>query len=218
MKETPLLFSGDMVRAERSGRKTQTRRIVKPCKDLNLGCPLAPNEIAGEINAGDYTNSPYGGPGDRLWVRESWRVARQHDAKKPRDLNFDRGMTIMYDAGGSRAHDGTGRYVNDDNYPPSLPDWAGKLRPSIFLPRVACRTVLEITSVRIDLLQDITDDDALKEGVDRTNTSIPGYARERFSRLWDSLNAARGFGWDTNPWVWRIEFKRADDVTMQDAA
>ena len=70
-KERPILFSAPMVRAILDGSKTQTRRVVKPCRDMNVGCALAPNEIAGEINAGSYENAKYGQPGDRLWVRES---------------------------------------------------------------------------------------------------------------------------------------------------
>ncbi len=73
MKERPILFSAPMVRALLDGRKTQTRRIVKPRKDRELGVPLAPCELAGEVNGGNYDNCPYGAPGDRLWVRETWQ-------------------------------------------------------------------------------------------------------------------------------------------------
>jgi hypothetical protein len=84
----------------------------------------------------------------------------------------------------------------------------GMTVPPIHMPRWASRISLEITGVRVERVQDISEADALAEGVDRTNTSLPGYATERFRRLWDSINAARGFGWEVNPWVWVIEFRR----------
>jgi hypothetical protein len=83
----------------------------------------------------------------------------------------------------------------------------GPWNPSIFMPRDACRIRLEITDVRVERVQSITDDDAIEEGVDRTNTSIPTYASRRFQKLWDSINAKRGFGWAVNPWVWVVSFR-----------
>jgi hypothetical protein len=81
-----------------------------------------------------------------------------------------------------------------------------KWRPSIFMRKWACRLNLTLASVRAERLQEITDRDALAEGVDRTNTSIPGYATERFKNLWDRINKKRGFGWEKNPWVWVLTF------------
>ena len=74
------------------------------------------------------------------------------------------------------------------------------------MPRWASRIQLEITDIRVERLQDISDDDALEEGVDRTNTSIKGYARQRFQNLWQKINGVDS--WDQNPWVWVIEFER----------
>lgn len=232
MKETPLLFSRDMVRAYFAGNKTVTRRIVMARKDLGFGCELAANEIAGEINDGDYSNSPYGGPGDCLWIREAWRVSKNYDQTRPRDIlppliARGKGVTVMYEAGGWKSVGPAGRaepiYPNDT----PMADWAGKGRPSIHMPRAFARIALDVVSVRIERLQDITEADAVAEGVKHLGPQSPYWrnyvlsrpdrheydftclnARDSFCTLWDSLNAARGFGWDTNPWVWRIEFPR----------
>ncbi len=91
MKERPILFSAPMVRALLDGSKTQTRRVVKPRRDIGLGCDLAPHEIAGEINKGSFLNSPYGQPGDRLWVRETWRgLVTINSPHEPRQLGVAR--------------------------------------------------------------------------------------------------------------------------------
>lgn len=227
MKEHPILFNRAMIVELHSGRKTQTRRIVNPAPiaddrfigGYKIAMPKSRctgMQTAGEVSVeASYIDAccPYGSPGDRLWVREAWRVSAKHDAIAPRDLPFERGMTIMYDAGGSRAHDGNAQYVNSPDYPPTRPTWAGKGRPAIHMPRAASRTDLEVTGVRVERLQDISEADAEAEGVDFLR-HVPDAdetlsARDLYRILWDSINEARGFGWDTNPWVWVIEFPSA---------
>ena len=167
---------------------------------------------------------PYGKAGDKLWVRENWRVTHNFDHLAPRELNFERGMTIMYAAGGSRAKNGVGEYENHPTYPETLPTWAGKGRPSIHMPRAACRTLLDVGTVRIERLQDITEEDAIAEGVER-KPDLPYWrnylsselgsncidftclsARDSFRTLWDSINEARGYSWESNPWLWVVGF------------
>lgn len=119
----------------------------------------------------------------------------------------------MYGAGGSRAHNAAGEYENDPCYPLTLPVWAGKGRPSIHMPRVASRTNLEVTGVRVERLQDISEADAEAEGIDFLR-HVPDAdetlsARDLYRILWDTINEARGFGWNTNPWVWVVEFPSA---------
>lgn len=184
IKERPILFSGPMVRALLDGGKTQTRRVVKARPDRNMGsrCVLQPHELAVEINRGDYQNCPYGQPGDLLWVRETF-------------------TKIIGKSGGWIATE----------YRASLGDTLGikkRWTPAIHMPRAASRITLEITGVRVERLQDISDDDAMAEGVDRTNTSIPGYAKERYRRLWESINGPGS--WAANPWMWVIEFRRIE--------
>ncbi|MEQ7870707.1 hypothetical protein V6R97_08640 [Chromohalobacter salexigens] len=190
MKERPILFSGEMVRALLDGRKTQTRRVVKPAKDRNgSGCQLAPCEIAGEINNGDYCLCPYGQPGDRLWVREAFRSRRVDNL--PGDVAY-------------RA-DHPGEKTVPNSYGRS---W----KPSIHMPRWACRLLLEVTAVRVERLQDITEDDAWNEGVqDWMGKETPWKGElapvsvHAFAALWESINGSDS--WDANPWVWVVEFR-----------
>ena len=196
MAEKPILFSGEMVRAILEGRKTQTRRVMKPqpFEDKSyvggFGWPYSKNSsvAVGAPHIGGYC--PYGHwEGGRLWVRETWACHRELDEVVPRDCI---GSVIWY-------------LATQENKHPDI----GKTRPSIFMPQWASRIMLQITNVRVERVQDITDDDAIEEGVSRANTSIPGYASTRFAKLWDSINAKRGFSWSSNPWVWVISFQLA---------
>jgi len=183
MKEHPIIFNTETVKAILDGRKTQTRRVIKPQ-------PLL--EYKG-LKMQFHRKCPYGQVGDRLWVRETWAVAPTLNTTKPSDLlkKYDI-IPITYRA----------TYPNESHYM-----W----RPSIFMPRWASRITLEIIGVRVEQLQEITDEDALAEGVygDETpyDQATPSMC---FEALWDSLNAKRGYGWDKNPWVWVLEFKKVD--------
>lgn len=206
MKEKPILFSGEMVRAILEGRKTQTRRIVKFTKWMHSGeifhaieaMNLSSNKCI--IKRGvcdgitDKWNYPYGAAGDRLWVRETWCAEPEYDMVKPSDIPLD--SPIWYRA-----------QADDD-----LSKW----RPSIFMPRWASRITLEITNIRVERLQDISKSDAISEGVkpcdDESHHEIPfGCVCEvdRFKSLWDSINADRA-PWESNPWVFVIEFKKLE--------
>lgn len=205
MNEHPILFTGEMVLAILDGRKTQTRRVIKPQPILMTSGIWYPSEVPGDSKNKTglhYANEkhmrkgmpidfcPYGQPGDRLWVLESFLI----DYEDGESSHGQRPPTVYY-------------HATDNETPWTKPGW----KPSIYMPRWASRITLEIVNVRVERVQEITDDDAIQEGVDRTNTSIPGYARTRFINLWNSINAKRGFGWDANPWVWAIEFKRVDN-------
>ena len=180
MKEHPILFSGDMVRAILDGRKTMTRRVCK--LDLAVVAPtgkIAHSELAMRAIM---RKCPYGQPGDRLWVREAFCP--------------DWCDHVIYKADGGSAIEAG--YTRE-------PRW----KPSIHMPRWTSRITLEITAVRVERLQDITELDSGREGdpkqglIASENTHI-----DWFKNLWDSLNSGRGYGWDVNPWVWVIEFKR----------
>ncbi|HEK3371769.1 TPA: hypothetical protein SMV99_000987 [Pseudomonas aeruginosa] len=223
MKERPILFTGPMVRAILEGRKTVTRRVVKPQPDF-LGSMVDPNTPFKTLDAGLHARitCPYGEPGDRLWVRETWHVGKPHDKTAPADilaplLAEGRGITVLYTAGGWQSVGPAGREepIYPDDQP--LPDWAGKGRPSIHMPRWACRILLEITAVRVERLQDISEEQALAEGVrgepcDHARQACADIgcwgdtAKGAFGFLWESLN---GEGrWAENPWVWVVEFKQ----------
>ena len=188
MRERPILFSAPMVRAILAGTKTQTRRIMKPRRDRYVGCELALNELAGEVNAGDYTNAPMA-PGDRLWVREAHYIIGEY-----REVFF--------------------RATQDSSTSPTL-SWPGPWRPSIHMPRWASRITLEVTGVRVEKLQEISYEDAKAEGAefwrnDGTLTDLPPCSQHRyeFEDLWTSINGADS--WNANPWVWVVSFRRLD--------
>jgi len=206
MKERPILFSTPMVRAILDGTKTQTRRAAKPAT------PRGTNRC------------PYGVPGDRLWVRETW--APYSDNEDPvRDV--DDATCVRY-----RATDTLHMAMPDcmDTAPidtyclaphEQMPRGPWKWRPSIHMPRWASRIMLEVTGVRVERLQDITEEDAKAEGITEMplQGGLPGawwtaqgcWANARdpvraYRLLWESINGAGS--WDLNPLVWVVEFKR----------
>ncbi|MED5026609.1 hypothetical protein [Pseudomonas aeruginosa] len=190
MKERPILFNDQMVRAILDGRKTVTRRVMKPQPDF-LGSMVDPNTPFKTLDAGLHARitCPYGEPGDRLWVREAW--AQINVAQAP-------GETWVV-------------YRECDN----RTDYGGPWKPSIHMRRRDSRILLEITSVRVERLQDISEKQALAEGVELEGEGVcfagaPGTAsdtpEESFKLLWELINGAGS--WKANPWVWVVEFKR----------
>lgn len=191
MRERPIIFSAPMVQAILEGRKTQTRRVLHREKLYN-GYAFDDPRIARAC--------PHGQPGDRLWARETFavitgvgRAPHVDDAVEYRADNSPAGEVI----GHARA-------------------W----RPSIFMPRAYSRITLEVVGVRVERVQDISEADARAEGADQEFRTVvyspagvkdyhmPVSYRGGFANLWDSINETRGYGWDTNPWVWVVEFKR----------
>lgn len=231
MKDRPILFSGAMVRALLNGSKTQTRRVVKPQPEVSAQGNLMGDWLRKPLDGlilpklQDITiHCPHGAIGDRLWVREAWRVGKPHDETPPRNvlpsaLERGRGVTVLYEAGGARSVGPVGRKepVYPDNAP--MPNWAGKARPSMFMPRAFSRITLEVTGLRVERLQDISETDAQNEGVPR-DTEPCDHIRQScedigclgqthkasFCNLWCDLNGIPS--WNANPWVWVVEFKR----------
>lgn len=194
MKERPILFNTEMVQAILAGRKTQTRRVCKPKKDINVGCLLNPNELAGEINWGNFDNSAFGQPGDRLWVRETFQGPLINQGGDYPD-GYEMPEFCVYAADGvPRPEFAT---VDDE----TVCRW----RPSIHMPRWACRIILEITSVRVERLQDITESDSKAEGFDypAIEQAFKFKARHNFKFQWDLIYK----NWSENPWVWVVKFK-----------
>ncbi len=214
MKERGMIFNAEMVRAILDGRKTQTRRPVKfPVHDKNLGCELAGNELAGELSAGNYLNSAFGKPGDRIWVRETWGVVSHELDEDGRIQPWtpDRPATAIhempfgngyYSGHAIYAADGDFTWGDDDGYEDGRSCW----KPSIHMPRAASRILLEITDVRVERLRSMSQDDARAEGV--IAASGPMEAGLAFRELWDSIYGEES--WKANPWVWVIEFKRVE--------
>lgn len=220
MTERPILFSAPMVRAILDGRKTVTRRAVKPQPEdgATLAFLIQKPNAKGScahfahvdergIHSKELTlHCPHGMPGDRLWVREAWRTTGDDgrcDRMPPREIQPH---AVWYEADPLP-------FANPSNAP--LP---GKLRPSMFMPRWASRIALEITDVRVERLQSISEPDAMAEGVEQRGESWRNYlmpdapeagfncAYNSFRSLWQSINGAES--WDVNPWVWAISFKR----------
>lgn len=204
MKERPILFSGSMVRAMLAGTKTQTRRAAKVESTLGIDSILAPRRAGG--HAATYllpdqaaeaaACCPYGQPGDRLWVRETWC----------RKWDDERGFL---DECWYRASDPDVVSVDAMEKSP----W----KPSIHMPRWASRISLEITGVRVERLQDINEQDAAAEGVATwapgalSPDSLNADPSDQFRWLWCSINGPDS--WAQNPWVWVVEFKRVQQAS-----
>lgn len=190
MKERPILFNAPMVRAILAGTKMQTRRVMR-----NQVCDGGIVQMAGPgyceiVNKHGVSIPgfvcPYGQPGDQLWVRETWAAPHSEDARPPRAIQCDR-MQIHYEASEDR-----GGLL-----------WS----PSTHMPRWASRITLEITGVRVERLHEISEADAMAEGVNNSlHLSGGRFARENFAHLWWTIYGDGA--WEENPWVWVVEFKQ----------
>ena len=186
-----------MVRAILDGRKTQTRRVVKLPEGFKRRLS---GSGAADILA---TVEWYAQPGDRLWVRET---CIRHALPNFLTGEPTNAICAAYAADGEPV-------LNQHGFDYVCWWKRGEKCPSIHMPRWASRLTLEVVNVRVERLQEISGDDALAEGVDRAQISemtyitMPHFMRERYKKLWDSINAKRGYGWDKNPYVWVIEFK-----------
>ncbi|AOZ52666.1 hypothetical protein BKX93_01490 [Chromobacterium vaccinii] len=229
VNEKPILFCAEMVRALLAGTKTQTRRVAKPVKHPDFGNLYEPGAMVLEREPQHVINRacPYGQPGDRLWVRETWGVISHSWDKAGNMVDWvpDRPATpilelpfgrVYYSGHVIYAADGYMEWAGDD-------DGGGEPRsawkPSIHMPRTASRILLEITDVRVEQLQDISEADAVAEGCvaepcDHSRQSCEDIgcygptAAGAYHWLWNRLNGAGS--WDANPWVWVIEFKRVE--------
>jgi len=197
MKERPILFSAPMVRALLDGNKTQTRRVVKVESTMGRDSILAPHKgrkYAATYLLPDHASdatacSPYGQPGDRLWVREKWAAPHSQDGMKPGHMYIDESFI---------------------HYAASEPLGGLLWRPSIHMPRWASRILLEITSVRAERLQAINEVDAIAEGAPWAACGSPqeGSHKAGYAQLWEAINGPDS--WQANPWVWVIEFKKVN--------
>jgi len=255
MKEHPIIFSTESVKAILEGGKTQTRRVLTPhssivgegkvdwskfcwdggqiyldtCKHGHTEKHQAPLPfVDGRANEyypyeHQYVHIPYNWTedmtifriyprwevGDRLWVRETHIFEVSEDASPNAHYNEEQELYLIphYKSDGEDISEWTDFDTGD---------MGGKWRPSIFMPRWASRITLEITDLRVERLQEITPEDCVEEGI-ISGVNVDGSTMEeeiiyemdmidRYKRLWDSLNAKRGYGWEVNPFVWVIEF------------
>lgn len=206
MASKPILFSTPMIKAILDGRKKCTRRVVKPQPPQFVdyfekrGDGFKAYMVPGEPCDYPLVKPKYQ-PGDILWVRETWATVSSGIIEYK--------ATYIEPYTGSTEIDHIGKKIT----------W----RPSIHMPREAARIFLRVTNVRVERLQEITAEDVIREGIKYSDsgpyhwhvldTKLNAWINfhfhdEAFKHLWDSLNAKRGYGWDTNPWVWVYEFER----------
>ena len=218
-RERPILFSAPMVRAILAGTKTQTRRVVKTqpwascCIEEGMAgeSPFVYSALGGDGPGHDVHESrtpcrcPYGEPCDRLWVKESTIKVEDHGWIGP--------VYVESDAGRLALEWGYGESDDPDHIPPH----AIKRRPSIFMTRAMSRITLEITGVRVERLQEISEADARAEGAPPGHPSIDRVSREFgfadfprswYGQMWEQING-RG-SWAANPWVWVLEFRKLE--------
>lgn len=203
MREHPVLFKGAMVRAILAGQKTQTRRVIKPhpFEASFLDAPGQHRPSVATSMGVHLLTCPFGQPGDRLWVRETHAIFTTHGQHRtdgerwgpwgdlPTTVSDDGKQIAYYREGFDRCD-------------------PGRWHPSIHMPRWACRLVLEIDAVRVERVQAISAQDCIAEGITTRFTVDDGNddLRIQFRDLWTST----GGDWDSNPWVWVIEFKRVE--------
>lgn len=230
MKERPILFNSEMVNAILDGRKCLARRIINPQPDCVT--PKTNNPVWLEVSHGKYIKCRYGRPGDKLWVRETFCVESNHqiefeDYRPP--FNDGRPVRLVGDNWEQchyRATDPCPELVYDDDAFGSC-----KWKPSIHMPRWASRILLEVVNVRVERLNDISDEDAIAEGMKAITKDggitikygipdrdgLPGNDNigwvwqewranpiDAYKKLWESINGQGS--WDLNPWVWVVEF------------
>jgi len=224
--ERPIIFSGPMVQAILAGRKTQTRRIIKPQPVHAIALYGADGKPSGNFGLcleddwviDKHVRCPYGAPGDRLWVRETWgKGVRPCILKGYRD-----GIECRADVVGNNTPP-----LYDLQPPAGSPeDLKRGWRPSIHMPRWASRITLRVTEIRVERLQAITEDDARAEGgglyvpghgfiTEDQLKADPGYANflspvTGFVSIWDSINGAGA--WNANPYVWVVKFEREENA------
>jgi hypothetical protein len=209
-RERPIIMSGPMVRAILEGRKTVTRRVVKPqpacgCRYEINGAESGALQMVGTRSdpivfvpptptSKDYVlRCPYGRPGDRLWVRETFAPRLDVDpATEPQKARH----YALYRA------NGTGL---DEPHWHAYPD---RWTPAIHMPRWASRLTLRVEAVKVERVQEISEEDARAEGRSLDPNDPAGY----FPATWDAINKARGFGWESNPYVWCVTFSRIADA------
>lgn len=233
MRERPILFSSPMVRALLNGTKAQTRRVVNPRLYFENGCDVVEQSHAefGLFAVDRLDACPYGVPGDRLWVRETWYCDHIFAKTQGTPEQIAQWRKMLYFGADYLTPQ---EWSNAEEWAERTPAW----RPSIYMPRWASRLTLEVTSVRVERLQSISEKDASAEGTAlpvTTDDCPPGKVqplfqltrspmldssekpssknkyRWAFACLWESINGKRA-PWASNPWVWVIDFKRVEDA------
>ncbi len=209
--DRPIIFNSEMVLATLDGRKTQTRRVIKPQPNYQKRFGQPESEVNADIAK---RKCPYGKVGDLLYVKEAWWAVEVTD------------IGIQYCVFDNE-------FIKGVPHPKKLrlldrQDWKWGRHPNIHLPKKHTRNRLKVTGIKVERVQDISEEDAKAEGVEPQEIkhlreiaeTIPdsSYCPHKltFSELWDSINEKRGYGWDVNPFVWVIEFNKLKGISNAD--
>jgi hypothetical protein len=208
MREYPISFTAPMIRAIQAGVKSQTRRTINHLSGYDTPIEICENRlvidswIMGELHVKSSIRIPYGQVGDHLRVKELWAVLKDYDDLPGSKIPEDGKKKIWYPATGPR------------------PEWAGRIRSHLFMPRWASRIYLEVKNIRVERVQRITREDAFAEGVFAKPYSLSfdqlipelkelylDMALRLYPSVWDKINARRGYPWKNNPWVFIVCFE-----------
>jgi hypothetical protein len=226
IRERPIIMGADSVRAILDGRKTQTRRVVNSRIFIEIDNGNDPPIFQDSPNFGEalmkYGRYPYGYIGDRLWVKEIWKPgAWRNDGRVAIDYMASPELThTPWIHMGDQTDNYIPRWLNEISEIGIIPNHDGryewepgkspfKWKRAMYMPQFASRITLEITDIRVERLQDITGEDALKEGFCNYGTDVD--TLDAFCEAWQKLNAKRGYPWESNPWVWVISFKKVSE-------
>lgn len=215
----PILFRAPMIKAILEGRKTQTRRVVKladdnPAIEENRDRWELPvyedDRAAGYVMdfsktfpLWQYLLCPYGKLGNLLWVRETWQAQNQNGQWWHEIKGYDRALY---------------NWAWTNPVLPALKDTPPRWLPAIHMPQNACRITLPLKGIRVERVQEITEADAIAEGIEDLGQGVGrldhkyGMTRGLFAGLWNDINLKRGYGWETNPLVWVLEFERVNNA------
>ena len=222
MKEYPILFNGEMVRAILEGRKTQTRRVMIPQPGRVRWNPIVLNWFGGWTDShGRPYRSPYGVQGDVLWVRETWQASpytKYNFGPWYHDVPHSLRKRGVFESVFFRADNSAYAVDDDEDVLLRLDNQRAsdevnlKWKPSIHMPKWASRIRLKVEYSRPERLHELNHADIIAEGVlpvsyDDAPVSNVGATRIKWVKLWDSINRERGFPWESNPWVWVVKFK-----------
>jgi hypothetical protein len=211
----PILFCGQMIRSIQDDLKSVTRRVVDfekiakqtGCRSGKLAWSKLLNNWA--VFGGSQAdlcevNCPYGRVGDRLWVRETWSICAWGGSSDYVGIRY-------------HADDATAAFPGtQDRMRKAFEKHCMEKRPSIFMPKFAARLFLDVTDIRVEPVQNISEADAKAEGVRKHDRSarVGATYRAEFAELWNSINSKRGFSWESNPYVWVISFTRRQPLAV----
>lgn len=229
MRERPILFSPWSVQRILANAKTQTRRVVGGEQPRIVDIEPKYEKWTWGFWHDDYfpngkvVRCPHGEPGDVLWVKEPFSLGKAQDGRTPAEAwehvkETKQGLTVLYRAGGWKSVAPFERYEPAYKGDEPMPDWAGRPRHGMFMPRWASRITLEIADIRVQRVQEISSEDCIAEGCvpfythkkcDEEFCPVHHKERAEYKKIWDEING-KTHPWSSDPYVWAISFRRLD--------